>query len=80
MGSIGTSANLESLSLGLLSRNQFTDDGIAHLSRLSRLRTLRLGNCEITDAGLAHFSDLVMSLEELAIELHPMLRQPDLGS
>ncbi len=53
-------------------RGAFTDDGLRHLGRLTKLRRLTLESIpvesgpQITDAGVAHLSGLV-NLEELSI-------------
>lgn len=51
-----------------LQQNAFTDAGLAHLTKLRRLKELwiDLGETEITDAGIAHLQGL-KSLQTLAI-------------
>jgi len=54
--------NLESLKLG----EGVTDEGIAHLEHLTRLRTLDLSQSQVSDAGLVHLRHM-SRLEELRL-------------
>jgi hypothetical protein len=62
----GTMRQLEGLSL---QGNDFTDAGLSHLKKLTKLRSLwvDLGDTCITDAGLAHLHTL-KSLQVLAVQ------------
>ena len=67
--SISTLPKLQLLDVG----GNFTDDGVACLSRLRTLRFLRLEGIAITDVGLAQLASMP-SLERL--EISPPARQP----
>ena len=64
LASLGRLTNLEELTID--SNPVFTDQGIAHLRPLHRLRSLSLQLTSVSDAGLSHLKTLV-NLEILCL-------------
>jgi uncharacterized protein YjbI with pentapeptide repeats len=63
-GLVHVSQLLGLTSLDLSFCDKITDDGMAHISRLSRLQKLSLSGCGITDAGLTNLN-MLADLEDL---------------
>ncbi|KAM3928682.1 uncharacterized protein RB166_006616 isoform 2-T3 [Leptodactylus fuscus] len=55
------------LELDLTDHTQITDEGVQHVSQLTRLRVLTLCNTSVSDSGLLHLRGLKL-LEELSLD------------
>jgi beta-lactamase regulating signal transducer with metallopeptidase domain len=50
----GSMPNMEELQLGIMGESDLTDEGLAQLTGLTKLKTLEVSGPNITDAGLVH--------------------------